>query len=129
MSTEDQDYKLLTTKVGKQQVKVRNYTTGADEEAIMELLMSANVTTVETTGARDEHGKEINKRVSTIDATVQVKYVRLLLERFVVEVDGKTEGVVPQVYEMRRDDFTLILEFVKKLTADIGGLDEAQKKS
>jgi hypothetical protein len=128
MSETDQDYKVLNTPNSKQQVKVRNYTTGTDEEAIMDLLMGANTTTVESTGEKGADGKELQIRKSVIDATIQTKYNRLLLDRFVVEVDGDAKDAVQRVFDMRRPDYKHVLDFITKLTADIGGLNEQEKK-
>jgi len=129
MADQDQDYKVINTPKGKAAVKVRNYTTGADEEAIMDVLMGANTTTVESTGEKDAAGNEIQKRVSKIDATVQNKYDRLLLERFVISVNDNEQDAVKTIYGMRSEDFHAVLDYVRKLTKNIGGLDEAQKKS
>ncbi len=134
MSAEDQDYKTITTpgQTGKpdtkHQVKIRNYTTGTDEEAIVDLLMGANTTTVESTGQKDSAGKEIQKRVSVVDSSVTMKYNRLLIERFVIDVNGKTDDVVKAVLEMRRPDYKAVLDFLTELTKDIGGLGADEKK-
>ncbi len=134
MSAEDQDYKTITTpgQTGKpdtkHQVKIRNYTTGTDEEAIMELLMGANTTTVESTGQKDGAGNDIQKRTSVVDSSVTIRYNRLLIERFVIDVDGKSDNIVQAVLDMRRPDYKTVLDHLTKLTKDIGGLGTDEKK-
>lgn len=121
-ATEDQDYKILTTPEKKHQVKVRTYTTGADEEAITEVITSSTKTRVEGEGA--------DAKTSTdVDATLATRLVRLKIERFVSEVDGKTEGTTQLVFDMRTADYKHVVKFVEDLTAKLGGLSPQEKKA
>lgn len=129
MPIEDQDYKVITTPVKKQVVKIRNYITGADDEAINDILLNASTTVISADGTRDDKNKEIQKRETKIDNLVELKYVRLLLTRFVIDVDGVTTGAVDAIYAMRKEDYDVIVKELKELTKSIGGLDTTEKKT
>lgn len=121
------DYKSITPKISKQPVKYRNYVTGADEEAIKEIILSASTITVEVVdGKQQRHIK--------VDATAGLKQERVLIERFVTEVNGSTAGMVEAIYNMRREDKKEIIDELNKLIKPImdeiegtGGTD--QKKA
>lgn len=122
MSTDDQDYKVLTTPEKKHQVKVRTYTTGADEEAITEVITSSTKTRVEG------EGKDA-KTFTDVDAGLANRLKRVKVERFVEEVDGKAEGATEAVFNMRTADYKHVIDFVEGLTKNLGGLSTQEKKA
>lgn len=121
MSTEDQDYKVITTPASKVEVKIRNYVTGADEEAIMLLYTQASKTIVEGSG-------KDSKQHTEIDTSVEINVNRCKIERFVVAVAGKTENTTGTVFEMRSKDFKAVLDAVNEITKDIT-LGDTEKKT
>jgi len=121
MSDTDQDYKILKTPEKGHEVKVRTYTTGADEEAITEVITSSTKTRVEG------EGKDA-KTFTDVDATLAGRLKRLKVERFVVSVDGKEEGHTQAVFDMRSKDHKHVVDFVEDLTKNLGGLGTQEKK-
>lgn len=123
--SEDQDYKVLKTPEKKVEVKVRNYTTGADEEALLEVVTKASDTTVEGEGPDA-------KKSTKVDSGVVNELTRLKVSRFVVSVNGVEEGRVEAVYKLRTADYRYVVKFLDELTKDLiegFGLEDEEKKA
>lgn len=118
----DQDYKTLETKAEKHTVKVRNYVTGADEEAIMDVTTAAMRTIVKGEGADAKSETEV-------DAGMTQKLNRLKVERFVIDIDGSEDNVVGRFFGMRREDCKIVYDFLNNLTKDVGADADTKKKS
>lgn len=129
MPTADQDYKIVTTPEKKVSVKLRNYTTGADDSAVSEVLAAANTTVIIRDGSVDESGKPIQREEIRVAADVTDKLNRLLVSLFVVEVDGKTENVLDAVFNLRKKDYDYVSGVLMELANGLGGLDVAEKKT
>lgn len=122
----EQDYKTITPKDDKKPVKYRNYTTGADEDAITELITGASQVVVTIDPVTAQQHKTVN-----VDATSSIRLQRLLIERFVIEVDGKSDGIVAAIGELRGGARMEIVSALMKLTQPIqdriGGGDDEKK--
>lgn len=114
------DYKIITPKLSKKPIKYRAYVTGSDEEAVKEIILSASDIRVEVgkDGAQHRHIK--------VDPTANLKLERLLVIRFVTEVDGSNSGVVDKVYELLREDKNEVIAALNDLIKPI--MDEINKE-
>ena len=122
MPTAEQDYKVLETKEEKHTVKVRNYVTGADEEAIMDVTTGAMRTIVEGEGADAKSRTEV-------DAGMSQKLNRTKVERFVIAIDDNEDDVVNRFYNLRRSDCKIVYDFLDTLSKDVGANPDTKKKS
>lgn len=120
--TTDQDYKVLKTPEKGHDVKVRNYTTGADEEAITDVITTSTKTRVEGEG-------DNAKTFTDVDVSLTTRLTRLKVERFVISVDGKEEGKTQAIFDMRSKDYKHVIDYLEKLTKGLGGLDAQEKKA
>lgn len=125
--SDEQDTHVIKTKVKEHTIVLRNYITGADEEAIMQVTTAAMKTIVS--------GEGVNATSTTeVDAGMTTKLDRLKVQRFVQEFDGETNPTEVErlVFDLRREDFNLVRDYLNKLTADINPTPEkeaAKKKS
>lgn len=120
--SEDQDSKLIQTKVEKHTVKIRTYTTGGDEEALKETTTAAMRVNVEGEG-------DDAKATTAVDASVETKLDRMKVSLFVLEVDGKTERMVERIYTFRSPDFHQVLDEINKVTNELNLSADTKKKS
>lgn len=106
---DEQDYKIIETKANKHRVKIRNYTTGADQEALSEE-GADNMTTVN----RVVDGKIVPE--TEINNALYDRLNRVKIARLVKEVDGRTEDMAARLYEFKTPDFDEVMKYIDDLT-------------
>lgn len=123
-TAQDQDFHVINTP-GGHRVRVRNYTTGADEEELLGVLMAGADVTLTSDGQKDDKGEEKQRRITKIDSKSQLAFNRLALERFIVAVDDTTDDMVNKVIAFRRPDYRAVVDYITDLTKEI--VDDIQK--
>lgn len=115
----NQDEITIKLPVSGKSVVLRNYVTGADEEALTEV--SAEFTEILV----DENNKQSTK----INLVVSNRIAEVKLARWVKSVegeDGDSHKLVEAVRQMRNEDYKFVLAAIDKITAEI---EPTQKKS
>lgn len=103
-----EDYKVI--EIGEHKVKVRTYITGADKEAVDAVVADNTKVVID----------DKNKAEATADAGVEAKVRKVLIQRFVQEVDGSTEKMAERLGNFLLDDYEAFVKELDTITARIG---------
>lgn len=122
MAETEADEKVVKLKDGRS-VKVRNYLTGEDKQAL-EAVRAAS-THINATGT----GSQQEKYAVQVDGDLAVKLEQESLRRFVTSVGDLTgEEAYTEVIRLRLDEYNKVVAAVEKITALLG-LSEEKKSS
>jgi hypothetical protein len=105
--------KSITTKFGKNVVKLKTFLTERESRDVLAVLAQSYSFKVDGSGETEK-----------ISSDTVLQYQNKLIETWVVEIDGKTEGLVELMLDFRKEDFKQVVDEITK----ISGTDEKKTK-
>lgn len=98
----------LTTPVHNKEVVVHTYLTGREFEYAQSPLLEAMA--IRPQGASGE------VRFGQIDVNKVQEATHRLIEKHIVSVDGKTDGILDAILDMHNDDYQFVVEKIQELS-------------
>lgn len=113
----NRETKTIVTPQGNHQVVVKSYITGREKRALQNALLSGGTLqfNVET------------KKIEGITGEIADKEKDTLMAMLIESIDGKTEGILDMVLDMRGADYEFIVNEINKINN--GGVSDEEKKT
>jgi len=105
----------VITPIGKQEIELKAWLTGREKREITNLFLEkAQIGETGLSGIK-------------IDSEIINRAQDKAFETVVVSIDGKTEGILEKILDMRSEDFEFLVNEVNKITGGKGD-DDVKKK-
>lgn len=131
--SEEREKVTITTPVEGIEVVLKAWLTGREQRAIRSIYLdqvklSANDSIEDTIKKADEGAQEKMHASYSLDGTILSKAQDAQIEQVVYSVGGKKEAVLDSVLDMRNEDFTFVMDAIKKILGDTELSEEDKKK-
>jgi len=113
--------KEIKTPIDGHKVFIKTYITGREYGEIEDILYSG----IKISAIADGRGAGANANLD--DGSFIKKQTHKTIELLVVSVNGKTNNVLNDVLDMKKDDYLFVVDEIEKVTSD-KGTDEVKKK-